>query len=194
MIIHDTEFVTSAAKPNQWPEPDRPEVAFCGRSNVGKSSLINCLVNRKKLVRTSSTPGRTQLVNFFDINDVLYLVDLPGYGYAKAPHSVRDQWARMIRTYLEKRENLEAVIHILDARHKPSAQDLDFMGWLLEAGIPAILVATKLDKIKQSRRAAAIKALSAELPETSGLPIPFSAVNNQGRDKLWVAIEAAAGF
>lgn len=194
MIIKDVQFTTSAVKPGQYPEPDRPEVAFCGRSNVGKSSLINKLVNRRKLVRTSSTPGRTQLVNFFDVNEQLYLVDLPGYGYAKAPPQVRAAWGRMIQTYLERRENLAAVIHILDIRRKPSDQDLDFMDWLLAAGIPAILVATKLDKVKQSRRAAAIRDLSAALPGTSGLPIPFSSVTGQGRDQLWVAIEAAAGF
>ncbi len=194
MKVTKAEYVASAVKVGQYPDLGLPEVAFCGRSNVGKSSLINRLVGRKKLVRTSSRPGRTQTVNFFVVNDVLSLVDLPGYGYAKAPAAVRAQWGRMIRTYLHRRESLMAVVHILDVRHPPSKDDLSFMELLFAEQIPAILVATKLDKLKPSRRAAAIKALSQVLPAHAGLPIPFSAVTGQGADELWAAIEAATGL
>ena len=130
MIIKSSEFVTSAVKPSQYPEALHPEAAFAGRSNVGKSSLINTLVNRKRLVKTSSTPGRTQLINFFSVNDRLSLVDLPGYGYAKVPASVTRNWGPMIETYLKGRETLKAVVLIMDVRRIPRIEEQNFIDWL----------------------------------------------------------------
>jgi GTP-binding protein len=150
MIVNTAEFITSAVKPSQYPEARYPEVAFAGRSNVGKSSLINTLVNRKRLVKTSSTPGRTQLINFFSVNGALSLVDLPGYGYAKVPESVRSKWGPMIETYLKGRETLNAVVLILDVRRTPGIEEKNFIDWLALYHRPAILVVTKADKLSAS--------------------------------------------
>ena len=150
MIVKSSEFVTSAVKPSQYPEALHPEAAFAGRSNVGKSSLINTLVNRKRLVKTSSTPGRTQLINFFLVNDGLSLVDLPGYGYAKVPASVKRKWGPMIETYLKGRESLKAVILILDIRRTPGIEEQNFIDWLELYHRMPILVLTKADKLSKS--------------------------------------------
>ncbi|MBW1711854.1 MAG: YihA family ribosome biogenesis GTP-binding protein [Deltaproteobacteria bacterium] len=193
MKVNKTVFVTSAVKPAHYPEPDHPEVAFAGRSNVGKSSLINCLVKRRKLVRTSSRPGRTQLLNFFLINDCLSLVDLPGYGYAKAPVQVRAKWGPMVRTYLQSRPNLKGVVLLLDLRRQPGRQDLDFLAWLSAEQIPCLLAATKADKVKPGRRPRAVADLVQALPPASSGLILFSALTGQGREELWAAISALTG-
>ncbi len=191
MIIKTTLFVKSATKPSNYPESDFPEVTFAGRSNVGKSSLINTLVNRRALVRTSSTPGRTQLLNFFDINGEFSLVDLPGYGFAKVPLAVKKAWGPMMRTYLEKRPQLRAVVMLFDIRRVPREEDLDLLDWLEEFEIPTIPVITKIDKISRNKRAAQIKPIL----EATGLPLDaftlFSALSKEGRDEVWERIEEA---
>lgn len=192
MQVVSAEFIKSAVKPSGYPESDLPEVAFVGRSNVGKSSLINVLVNRKSLVRTSRTPGRTQLINFFDINQTLTLVDLPGYGFAKVPVAVKKAWGPMIRTYLGLRENLRAVVYILDARRIPSADDLEMLDWLEEFGIPTIPVVTKVDKLSQNETRRQLKqiAMATGLPEDAFSL--FSAQTRQGKDEVWERIGVAA--
>jgi len=191
MKISSAEFITSATRPGNYPPNELPEIAFAGRSNVGKSSLINVLVNRKSLVRTSSTPGRTQLINFFDINNQFSLVDLPGYGYAKVPLAVKKAWGPMIRTYLELRESLHGVIFIFDIRRVPREEDIRMLDWLEEFGVPTIPVITKVDKIKRSQLEKQIKPIVAE----TGLPRDafslFSATTRQGSDEIWERIEAA---
>ncbi len=191
MKILSAEFIKSATRPGNYPPGELPEIAFAGRSNVGKSSLINVLVNRKSLVRTSSTPGRTQLINFFNINNQLSLVDLPGYGYAKVPLSVKKAWGPMIRTYLEIREALHGVVFIFDIRRIPREEDIRMLDWLEEFGVPTIPVITKIDKISRSQRAKHIKAIGAE----TGLPTDafslFSASTREGSDEIWERIEAA---
>jgi GTP-binding protein len=186
--VKSAEFVTSAVKPAQYPEGDYPEVAFAGRSNVGKSSLINKLVNRKGLVKTSSTPGRTQLINFFLINQALSLVDLPGYGYAKVPARIRADWGPMVRTYLEQRKNLKGVVLLQDLRRRPKDIDLDFMAWLRENNLPCVLVATKTDKVKSSVKTKTLKSLLGALPPEAPRPILFSALTGRGKEELWAAV------
>ena len=185
MDVHQAEFIKSAVKPKDFPPAELPEVAFVGRSNVGKSSLINVLSGRKSLVRTSSTPGRTQLINFFDINNILTLVDLPGYGYAKAPPELRKQWGPMIETYLAKRENLKAVVLILDIRRIPSEGDLDMLGWLQRYNIPPIIVLTKCDKLSKNERAKQTALISAAINRDRSMMLPFSALSKDGRDGIW---------
>jgi len=189
MIIHSAKFVTSATRPLQYPPGELPEIAFAGRSNVGKSSLINTLVNRKRLVRTSRTPGRTQLINFFSINDRLMLVDLPGYGYAKGPDRVRKKWRPMIEAYLTRREVLKGVILLLDTRRVPDERERLFVAWLNRHGQPVIPVLTKSDKLSKSarnrQREKTIKAFSAD----TIIPILFSAKTRRGRETVWAAIE-----
>jgi len=191
MKIVSADFIKSATRPGNYPPEELPEVAFAGRSNVGKSSLINVLVNRKSLVRTSSTPGRTQLINFFNINNQLSLVDLPGYGYAKVPLSVKKAWGPMIRTYLESRDALHGVVFIFDIRRVPREEDIRMLDWLEEFGVPTIPVITKIDKVNRSQRAKHIKAIAEE----TGLPIDafslFSASTREGSDEIWDRIEAA---
>ncbi len=185
MDVHQAVFIKSAVKPKDFPPTDLPEVAFVGRSNVGKSSLINVLAGRKGLVRTSSTPGRTQLINFFDINNILTLVDLPGYGYAKAPPELRKQWGPMIETYLAGRENLRAVVLILDIRRIPSGGDLDMLGWLERYNIPPIIVLTKCDKLSKNERSKQTALISAAIKRDKSLLLPFSALSKEGRDGIW---------
>jgi GTP-binding protein len=191
VIIKTTVFIKSATKPSNYPESELPEVAFAGRSNVGKSTLINTLVNRRGLVRTSSTPGRTQLLNFFDINDQFSLVDLPGYGFAKVPLAVKKAWGPMLRTYLEKRPQLRAVVMLFDIRRVPREEDIELLDWLEEFGIPTIPVITKIDKISRNRRAAQLKPIL----EATGLPKDaftlFSSLSKEGRDEIWERIEEA---
>jgi len=194
MDVHETVFIKSAAKAKDYPVSDLPEVAFVGRSNVGKSSLVNVLVNRKNLVRTSSTPGRTQLINFFDVNGRLVLVDLPGYGYAKAPPELRKQWRPMIETYLSKRENLRAVVLILDIRRIPSDGDLDMLGWLESYNIPPIIVLTKCDKLTKNERAKQTNLIAAAIKRDKGILFPFSALSKDGRDNIWQEIGRLAGI
>ena len=194
MIITSAEFVKSAVKPSQYTSSALPEIAFTGRSNVGKSSLINTLVNRKHLVKTSSTPGRTQLINFFIINKTISFVDLPGFGYAKVPESVRKSWGPMIETYLTTRNTLKGVVLIMDLRRIPGIQELNFIEWLHYFNIPSILILTKSDKlskIKQKNQHMAIaKALSINKEEL----ILFSAKSRIGKDDVWGAIERLISY
>jgi len=191
VIIRSTTFIKSATRPGNYPETSLPEVAFAGRSNVGKSTLINTLVNRRGLVRTSSTPGRTQLLNFFDINGEFSLVDLPGYGFAKVPLAVKKDWGPMVRTYLERREQLKGVVVLFDIRRVPREEDLDLLDWLEEFEVPTIPVITKIDKISRNRRAAQVKPIL----EATGLPLEafsfFSALSKEGREDIWERIEDA---
>jgi GTP-binding protein len=194
MDVKQADFIKSAVKPMDYPPAELPEVAFVGRSNVGKSSLINVLANRKGLVRISSTPGRTQLINFFNINGVLSLVDLPGYGYAKAPPEVRKQWQPMIATYLAKRDSLKAVVLILDIRRIPSDGDLDMLHWLSTYGIPPIIVLTKCDKLSKNERAKQAALIAEAIGRNKDELLPFSALSKEGRDGIWQEIERMAGL
>ena len=191
MIIKSANFVKSATRPGNYPPADFKEVAFAGRSNVGKSSLINVLVNRRGLVRTSSTPGRTQLLNFFDINGEFYLVDLPGYGFAKVPLAVKKQWGPMVRTYLEGRDNLRALLLLFDIRRVPQQEEIQLLDWLEELQVPTIPIITKVDKITRSRREKQIQPIL----EATGLPRDaftlFSALSREGCEEIWQRIEAA---
>ncbi|WP_316348899.1 ribosome biogenesis GTP-binding protein YihA/YsxC [Desulfuromonas acetoxidans] len=191
MQIKTAQFVKSATRPGNYPPAERPEIAFAGRSNVGKSSLLNVMVQRKSLVRTSSTPGRTQLINFFDLNEEIYLVDLPGYGFAKVPMAVKKQWGPMIQTYLQSRQSLCAVVVLFDIRRVPREEDLQLLDWLEEYEVPTIPVITKVDKVSRNRRAAQI----APIAEATGLPVEafslFSALTKEGRDEIWERLEIA---
>lgn len=185
VIIKSAVFVGSAVERAGYPGESLPEVAFAGRSNVGKSSLINCLLGTKKLVRTSRTPGRTQTINFFRINDAFFFVDLPGYGYAKVPAAVRARWGPMMETYLKERRTLRAVVQILDFRHPPTPDDLALWNWLQATGVPTLPVLTKADKVKKSLRSKNLTQATAALALTPCDLIVFSAVTREGRDLLW---------
>ena len=188
MKILSAEFVTSATKPTQYPPAKYPEMAFAGRSNVGKSSLINILVNRKRLVKTSSTPGRTQLINFFDINELVTFVDLPGYGYAKVPTAVRKKWGPMIETYLSGRQTLKGVVVILDIRRTPREEEHNLITWLEHYAIARILVLTKADKLSKSKQDKQRAAVADSLNVDSSDLILFSAKSRKGREDVWDAI------
>jgi GTP-binding protein len=188
MIIKSAEFIKSAVKPSHYPPESLPEIAFAGRSNVGKSSLINCLVNRKHLVKTSSTPGRTQLLNFFNINEEMVFVDLPGYGYAKVPVEIRKTWGPMIEKYLAGRKALAGVILILDIRRDPAEDEHNLIEWLNSKRIPVILVLTKSDKLSKTRQKTRAIAIRERLPQISEDLICFSTKTRLGKDKVWEAI------
>jgi len=182
----NVEFLTSAFRESQYPPPDRPEIAFAGRSNVGKSSLINVIINRKNLARTSSTPGRTQSINYFSVGKSLYFVDLPGYGFARVPVKVKKSWQKMVEKYLRKRSNLKAVVVILDIRREPTSGDIDLLNWLKHYDIHSILVLTKADKLsrqKVRKQAGLIGRQFKEICPTS--PTIFSAKTRQGREEIW---------
>ena len=193
MKITSAEFVKSAFSEKDWPRAPLPEVAFLGRSNVGKSSLINSLLGVKGLARTSSTPGRTQALNFFLINRKFHFVDLPGYGYARVPKSIREEWGEFVTAYLAKRERLMLSIHILDSRHDPTQLDVQLSEWLSAHGRPALRVATKADKLSRNelqrnlRRAADVLGATAE----PAALVAYSAVTGAGRDEVWRAISEA---
>ncbi len=189
MIIKSADFVTSAVKPVQYPEARLPEIAFSGRSNVGKSSLINTLVNRKRLVKTSSTPGRTQLINFFVINQAFYLVDLPGYGYARVPASVKKKWGPMIECYLKERASLQAVTLIMDIRRTPRDEERNFIDWLHLYRIAIIPVLTKADKLSKTKQNKQIQLIASALEIDREQLTLFSAKSRQGKDRLWTLIE-----
>ena len=193
MKILSAEFVTSAVKPTQYPPPDFPEIAFAGRSNVGKSSLINSLVNRKRLVKTSTTPGRTQLINFFIINAGLMLVDLPGYGYAKVPAAVKKQWGPMIETYLSGRPSLKAVVLLMDLRRTPGIEELAFMDWLQQYGVASVPVLTKADKLSKTEQIKQRKRIAEALERTTESLILFSAKTGLGRETIWRQLENLIG-
>ena len=188
MNIKSAEFVTSATEPSQYPPALLPEIAFAGRSNVGKSSLINTLVNRKRLVKTSSTPGRTQLINFFDINQQMGFVDLPGYGYARVPQAVKKKWGPMTETYLSGRETLKGVVVIMDIRRIPRQEELNLLGWLDHYAITGISVLTKTDKLSKNKQAKQHHLIAQTLERDKDDFILFSAKSRRGRDTIWNAI------
>ncbi len=190
--IKSAKFVKSAVKPKHYPESELPEIAFAGRSNVGKSSLINKLVNRKKLVRTSRTPGCTQTINFFEINGQIMFVDLPGYGYAKVSKEVRKQWGPMVEAYITTRKNLKMVVVILDIRHPPTTDDLNLIGWLLLKNIPHLIVLTKADKLKRHKQNQQRKKIAEIIGLDENKIFLFSAKTGEGRDELWQRIDSAA--
>ena len=185
MLIKSAEFVISAVRPQQYPAEELPEFAFAGRSNVGKSSLINTLVSRRKLVQTSSTPGKTRLINFFRVNDALMFVDLPGYGYARVSQEERLKWRPMIEKYLSSRENLKAVVLILDIRRTPNEEDAQLLNWLARREIAAILVVTKTDKLSKTSQARQLRIIAEALEIDADELVLFSAKSRQGRDVLW---------
>jgi GTP-binding protein len=189
MHVKTAIYMTSATKTSNYPEENLPEIAFAGRSNVGKSSMINKLLNRKSLVRTSSTPGRTQMLNFFNINEEFLLVDLPGYGFAKVPLSVKTAWGPMIRTYLQERQSLAAVVMLYDIRRTPRAEDLQLLDWLEEFGVPTIPVVTKIDKINRSQRQKHLKEIAEVTGIDPGEFTLFSALTREGFDDLWERLE-----
>lgn len=191
MVIKKAELETVCGITSRLPENTRPEVAFAGKSNVGKSSLINGLLNRKSLARTSSQPGKTQTINFYNINDEVYLVDLPGYGYAKVSEETKAKWGKMIENYLHGSGQLKAVFLLIDIRHEPSANDRDMYNWIVYQGYEPIIIATKLDKIKRSQIQKQMKILREGLNLVPGTKIiPFSAETKQGRDEIWEIIDA----
>jgi GTP-binding protein len=186
MKISTAIFVTSAVSPAQYPRQPLPEVAFAGRSNVGKSSLINTLVHRKNLVKTSATPGKTRAINFFLVNQRFLLVDLPGYGYARVPREMQARWRPMVEAYLQQRHTLRAVVHIVDVRHPPTLQDQQLRAWLLHHDITIVTVATKADQVMRGQRAAHIQVIRQALALPSEEPVLlFSAPNHEGRLQLW---------
>ncbi len=183
-------FLKSAIRPGQFPPPDRPEVAFAGRSNVGKSSLINRLVNSPKLARTSSRPGRTRAINFFYVGKAFCLTDLPGYGYAEVPLKVRRNWKKLVESYLKKRLNLKSVVVIIDIRRNLGQGDLELLHWLNTYEINAIVVLTKADKVSKIKAKRQLDLISTQLTkEGFGKPILFSAKTGQGKQELWNAIK-----
>ncbi|HEX5708214.1 MAG TPA: ribosome biogenesis GTP-binding protein YihA/YsxC [Pyrinomonadaceae bacterium] len=195
MKVASAEFVKSAFEESQWPRAPLPEVAFMGRSNVGKSSLLNSLLGVKGLARTSSTPGRTQALNFFLINRRFHFVDLPGYGYARVPRDVRESWGRTVADYLAKREQLVLSIHIVDSRHDPTKLDLQLREWLRFRAKPFLTVATKADKLSQNELrkslARAAKVFKEAGDTEGGEVVAYSATTGRGRESLWRAIEEA---
>jgi GTP-binding protein len=191
MKIASAEFIKSAARAVQYPDALLPEVAFVGRSNVGKSSLINTLANRRNLAKTSNTPGRTQLVNFFVINKSISFVDLPGYGYAKVPLSVKKGWQAMVEEYLETRRSLRLVVLILDIRREPSEHDDMLMEWLRRRDINVVFVLTKADKLSGNGLAVARRKIGEHLDVPRDAVLPFSAKTRSGRDDIWRVIETA---
>ncbi len=189
MKITSAEFIKSAFQEKDWPRDQLPEIAFLGRSNVGKSSLINSLLGTRGLARTSSTPGRTQALNFFLINESFRFVDLPGFGYARVPEKIRSSWGQMVTSYLAKRTQLVLSIHIVDSRHEPTKQDLQLHEWLEHFGRPQLIVATKSDKLSNNELRKNIERVKRMLREDG--PIIYSARTGSGRDQVWQAIQAA---
>ncbi|KRN39608.1 GTP-binding protein YsxC [Fructilactobacillus fructivorans] len=190
MDVNDVELVMSAVDPKQYPSTGYPEIVFLGRSNVGKSSLTNVLINRKDYAHTSGQPGKTQTLNFYRVNDAFYFVDVPGYGYAKVSKSEREKWAQMIETYLTQREQLRGVVNLIDGRHAPSDYDIQMRDWLDYYGIPVLYVATKVDKIPKSKRKKQEQILRKGLELEDDEPlVMFSAKTKVGADQVWDWIE-----
>ena len=195
MVIKNVSLDIVCGITSKIPDTGRPEVAFAGKSNVGKSSLINGLMNRKALARTSAQPGKTQTINFYNINEAMYLVDLPGYGYAKVSAAEKEKWGKMIEGYLHNSKELCAVFLLVDIRHKPSANDKQMYDWICHNGYEPVIIATKLDKLKRSQVAKSLKEIRTGL----GLPkegkiLPFSAETKQGRDEIWALIDELTGL
>ena len=185
MVIKNINLETVCGITSVLPENDKPEIAFAGKSNVGKSSLINALMNRKSYARISATPGKTQTINFYNINEELYLVDLPGYGYAKVSEKEKAQWGKLIERYLHGSSQLRAVFLLIDIRHEPSANDRMMYRWIVDQGFPPIIIATKLDKLKRSQIQKHVKMVREGLDLVPGTKIiPFSSVTKQGREEI----------
>jgi GTP-binding protein len=191
MDIKSVEYAGTVATPTQAPPGELPEIAFSGRSNVGKSSLINVLLKRtrKKIAHVSATPGKTQALNFYRVNDVFFLVDLPGFGYARVPHALQEQWRGLIEGYLSRSPRLKGVVHLVDARHKPNDHDFKMMEYLGGLGVPALVVATKMDKLKQSERKEHVERIVEMLGLEAEQLVPFSSQTGEGRDELLAALD-----
>lgn len=195
MKIRSLELETVCGITSKLPDNILPEIAFGGKSNVGKSSLINALLNRKSFARTSSQPGKTQTINFYNINNFMYCVDLPGYGFAKVSKELQEKWGRMIENYLHKSKVLKAVFLLIDIRHEPSANDVNMYQWIFSNGYKPIIIATKLDKINRSQVQKQIKLIRTRLEaEKDTVIIPFSAETKQGRDEIWELIDDLTGW
>ena len=191
MKIKNVELQIVCGITSKLPETDKVEIAFAGKSNVGKSSLINALMNRKALARTSATPGKTQTINFYNVNDVMYLVDLPGYGYAKVSEQEKIKWGQLIERYLNTSKQLKAVFLLIDIRHDPSANDKMMYEWIVSQGYHPIIIATKLDKLKRSQVAKHVKMIKEGLKLLPGtIVIPFSAETKQGREEIWELMDS----
>ncbi|NLJ89463.1 MAG: YihA family ribosome biogenesis GTP-binding protein [Clostridiales bacterium] len=194
MHIKSVNLETVVGITSKLPENLKPEFAFAGKSNVGKSSLINALLNRKALARTSSAPGKTQTINYYNVNDELYFVDLPGYGYAKVSEQIKIKWGKMIENYLHSSDMLSLVFLLIDIRHDPSENDRIMYDWIVQNGFHPVIIATKLDKIKRSQVAKHLKAIRQKLGMTNeDIIIPFSSTTKQGRDEVWELIEYVLG-
>lgn len=190
MVIKNVNLEIVCGITSKLPENELPEIAFAGKSNVGKSSLINALMNRKSYARISATPGKTQTINFYNINEEMYLVDLPGYGYAKVSEKEKAQWGRLIERYLHSSTQLKAVFLLIDIRHEPSANDKMMYEWIVEQGFHPIIIATKLDKLKRSQVQKHVKMVKEGLNLVPGTKvIPFSSVSKQGREEIWELVE-----
>jgi GTP-binding protein len=195
MIIKKAEFVTSAVSIKGCPPNDRPEVVFAGRSNVGKSSLINSMLNRKNLVKTSSQPGKTRLINFFNINDFMYFVDLPGYGYASVPKSEKAKWGNIIEEYLLKRQNLMNIILLVDIRHEPTSDDILMYNWIKNYNRNVIVMAVKSDKIPKGKIQKNLEVIRKSLNLDKGdILLPFSSQTKSGREELWGILDEQLGI
>lgn len=191
MVIKSVELKTVCGVTSKLPQNEIPEIAFAGRSNVGKSSLINAIINRKSLARTSSQPGKTQTINFYEVNKEFFLVDLPGYGYAKASEAVKAQWGKMIERYLVKSKQLRVIFLLVDIRHEPTANDVGMYEFIKSTGFKPVIIATKLDKIKRSQLAANVKVIRNKLKLENDVPvIPFSATTKQGREEIYEVMES----
>ncbi len=195
MVIKSVELEIVCGVTSKLPDTDKPEVAFAGKSNVGKSSLINGLMNRKSLARTSAQPGKTQTINYYNVNQAVYLVDLPGYGYAKVPQKEKEKWGKMIENYLHTSRQLKGVFLLIDIRHEPSANDRQMYDWIVYQGYDPIIIATKLDKIKRSQVQKHVKMIKEGLQVKPGTPIlPYSAQTKQGREEIWNFMDELLGF
>ena len=193
MVIKSVNLETVCGITSTLPDNQLPEVAFAGKSNVGKSSLINALMNRKSYARTSSQPGKTQTINFYNINEMMYFVDLPGYGFAKVSKETKEKWGKMIERYLRTSKQLRLVFLLIDIRHEPSANDVGMYEWIVSNGFYPVIIATKLDKINRSQIQKHVKMIKNTLQVAEGTPIvPFSAVTKQGRDEIWELMETYA--
>ncbi len=194
MVIKNVRLETVIGVTSKIPQNEMPEIAFAGKSNVGKSSLINALMNRKSLARTSSQPGKTQTINFYNINEALYFVDLPGYGYAKVSQQEKEKWGKMVERYLHQSKVLKAVFLLIDIRHDPSANDKTMYEWILSNGFHPIIIATKADKINRSQLQKQVKAVRQGLGvDKDTTVIPFSSQTKQGRDEIYAVIDRLMG-
>lgn len=190
MIIKKAELLITAAKREQYPDTVVPELAFAGKSNVGKSSMINAMLNRKSLARTSSQPGKTQTINFYNINDTLNFVDLPGYGYAKVSKTEKDKWAKMIDTYLHSRQQLREVILLVDIRHEPGVNDVQMYDWIKSCGYTGYVIAAKADKLSRSQQIKNVAVIKKALDiKDANLIFPFSSVSKSGVEDMWNLFE-----